>query len=797
MKESTFSWIYKPKDDSDTPHFTYNRESKQHACTHQLDDGTPCPYLNSTGHSQNMRRHLLRHKIKTPKKTKVSSGQPRLRLTVFPPTTDEENWAILFCLRGWAWRTKEDSVSETIRKQLMPGLPTRQALRDKTISVADRLRDAVLKRMAGPVTIMFDSGTVHERYLVFVVATTDMGCVVRSFRDDDELFGGTKFTSDNIGKAHAEVKKLVEKYGCYATHSVADNAANMQGAVATEQMHRCSAHVLQLAVKDVCEQVPMVTEALEILQNLPNDIKNKLPRAPETRWGYQTRRLLAASVGLCIMVIGLWLWKPLRVRIMLMTIMHKDYGNKILLMHKFWPLAPLAHVRPTLMEPRSSSEPCPFTTVHTPTPYKTPRKNHKRRQCIATGTVCAYHEPKLRGPGFRQVAAMDFVVLETRLKVEQAYNALLPFSVATDIVQADSATLWRSIAAWGQVLDAVPHAVRAVAYERFKYLIRGPYVVLAYFSPSVCLSNFVIENGAAILQAHVRSIVVALDPTAGQEFDTVAKHARRMKKPTCTEEEFFTFVHTWLHPKAPKIAALVRLLALSTPTEAAVERAFSVLKFINNDWRNRLEDDAVEGLLVCSTAYKTLHKVATTLAERDSKSRTPATQASRSQPSAESPAAQAPVEDVVVVDDDADDDEEDDDDDDGDDEGDEGSDDEEAVLVVREACQIILELTVALCARQPVAVPTRPTEHLGPQTRKKADICVICQKPCAEHGTYDHPIKAYLVCATHDCESRVSAGHAEISIPWHNIPNGEQLKKLHKALPSDLVAWMCPKCDLE
>jgi hypothetical protein len=133
----------------------------------------------------------------------------------------------------------------------------------------------------------------------------------------------------------------------------------------------------------------------------------------------------------------------------------------------------------------------------------------------------------------------------------------------------------------------------------------------------------------------------------------------------------------------------------------------------------------------------------------------------------------------------------------GDDDGGEGSDDEEAVLVVREACQTILELTVALCARQPIAVPTRPTEHHGVQTRKKADTCVLCHKPCADHGTYDHPIKAYLVCEMHDFDARVSASHAEISIPWHNIPHGEQLKKLHKALPSELVSWTCPKCDLE
>jgi hypothetical protein len=31
-------------------------------------------------------------------------------------------------------------------------------------------------------------------------------------------------------------------------------------------------------------------------------------------------RVAGPSVGLCIMVIGLWLWKPLRVRIILMTI---------------------------------------------------------------------------------------------------------------------------------------------------------------------------------------------------------------------------------------------------------------------------------------------------------------------------------------------------------------------------------------------------------------------------------------------------------------------------------------------
>jgi hypothetical protein len=90
----------------------------------------------------------------------------------------------------------------------------------------------------------------------------------------------------------SEAKALIEGGGGFVIGMVADNAANMQSDGILGAKIRCSAHVLQLIIKDITSTDVDCKRGVEILDEL--GATHKLPRVPETRRSYIVLRLSAA-----------------------------------------------------------------------------------------------------------------------------------------------------------------------------------------------------------------------------------------------------------------------------------------------------------------------------------------------------------------------------------------------------------------------------------------------------------------------------------------------------------------------
>jgi hypothetical protein len=239
-----------------------------------------CTY-KSTRHPANMRQHVKRvHGLNTPEKKRQRTLE---EFTAIAPLTWDETCAAAFAINGWSFNSVDPS-NEYLH-EIVPRLPARKTLRAATLSAAKKLADACLKRI-GVCTLCYDSGTVHRRYLLIVAATPSHAVVVRCKRFDTEM------TSEAINEVLQEAKALIEGGGGFVIGMVADNAANMQSDGILGAKIRCSAHGLQLIIKDITSTDVDCKRGVEILDEL--GATHKLPRVPETRWSYIVLRLSAA-----------------------------------------------------------------------------------------------------------------------------------------------------------------------------------------------------------------------------------------------------------------------------------------------------------------------------------------------------------------------------------------------------------------------------------------------------------------------------------------------------------------------
>jgi hypothetical protein len=372
--QSKFCWVLGFRSDDPTRRYFEPDEHGHWKCTMPTERGE-CKYVVPTGKSgqvSNLASHLRSHRVNEGPNPKLR--QPTLDgFKVMPDLSSHDKWSVIFACNGWSWSSAENPDVKSLLKELTIGLPDRKVLSAQTKLLAPRLRASVLSRLGPAVTLCYDSGTVHNTYLVFVAASADQHVIVRSFRKDDKLFKGEGFTAANITLAINDVRELIEKHGGNVVTYVADNASNMQGTDYITQ--RCAAHVLQLTMKD-CGRVAVVADALELLDQLDPDIKKLLPRTPETRWGYNVRRL--------------------------------------------------------------------------------------------------------------EHSVMYYSSMPDRNKVEQAIALLKPFQEATDLVQGHGATMFSCMAMWESLLRSCsePQA-HELASQRFQYMLRDAYVIIAYFSPTV------------------------------------------------------------------------------------------------------------------------------------------------------------------------------------------------------------------------------------------------------------------------------------------------------------------------
>ena len=197
----------------------------------------------------------------------------------------------------------------------------------------------------------------------------------------------------------------------------------------------------------------------------------------------------------------------------------------------------------------------------------------------------------------------------------------------------------------------------------------------------------------------------------------------------------------------------VLAVAGAAPSEATVERCFSVLKKLKDDWRSRMEEDVVEASLQAASCYTFLEECARGVEppphRRPARSETPmsqATQGTAASPPPNAPAADEEAEHEEVLD--------------SDEEVEEDEEDVEEVRdqvvaafgaapVTKEVFQFVLRLAIGTSQTRQVT-STKPKK--GPNTRAATDECQNCTEQCKTHSVVDPssnlpvPHPGYFVC---------------------------------------------------
>jgi hypothetical protein len=177
-------------------------------------------------------------------------------------------------------------------------------------------------------------------------------------------------------------------------------------------------------------------------------------------------------------------------------------------------------------------------------------------------------------------------------------------------------------------------------------MITEPYVALAFFAP-VTVKTF--EN-VTIVEDALEKYLSSIAAGCHDEFIRFKASAHRPSAGAVTLDSYRSYISNRIRPQYPTIATVLINLLAACPTEAAVERGFSFLKFIANDWRNRLEEETVEALLVLPSCHKMLKGISrdagTPVKASRSESKPLASQV-RSTPQRHEQPSQSPDPDVV------------------------------------------------------------------------------------------------------------------------------------------------------
>ena len=123
-------------------------------------------------------------------------------------------------------------------------------------------------------------------------------------------------------------------------------------------------------------------------------------------------------------------------------------------------------------------------------------------------------------------------------------------------------------------------------------LFNEPYLLLAYFAPSTDRGSDDACEVAPLVQTILESLGVEQPEWA--RVDTLIVDP---VPGAVTVEQYRAHISTHYRSGTPKVFKVLAGLLDASPSEASVERLFSVLKFSFNPWRNRASSELVNATL--------------------------------------------------------------------------------------------------------------------------------------------------------------------------------------------------------
>ena len=368
-----------------------------------------------------------------------------------------------------------------------------------------------------------------------------------------------------------------------------------------------------------------------------------------------------------------------------------------------------------------------------------------------------------------------------RRDLEEAAEFLRPFAVMTRALESDSATLFKCVAIVERFFqhlqrqkeklnDGSPLGrLRAQALatldlhscKRFAMLFNTPYVILAFFSPST-------DYNAPLtiaMESTVRTEMEKLDSSISLEWKIFSMKQIDPAKDVPITKELYE-AHLAKHfSTMPAISKVVRGLLNGSPSEAAVERMFSQLKFTFDQWRSRSSNSLMNHTLQITSAYRYFNskcfREPTTIEPSPQEPEVMQTpKRHRSEANAQATpttAGNATPSEAIELESESEDEE-----------------DFDEASEVHSLFDGILKWALERQHQAPAA-PSPAAD--GKRTRQAADACIDCGRPCRQH-----PNLGYLECQV--CHARRSVTH----LPrYQNMQGSNTHDKMD-------VAWVCEKC---
>jgi hypothetical protein len=373
-------------------------------------------------------------------------------------------------------------------------------------------------------------------------------------------------------------------------------------------------------------------------------------------------------------------------------------------------------------------------------------------------------------------ACLTSVPASSQAEVQEAMLFLEPFAIITDILQSDDASLWdtmrcfealstyfgemkRNVASspLGRARHTSILQIESVLETRSRMLFIKPYLMIAYFSPTLDRSTSTAELVAPI----VKNMLVLLDAEIELEWQRWTILVLDVVEGPVSREAYVEHLLP-LKKVCPKMHGIIINALGATPSEAAVERLFSRLKFTYNALKSRTRADSADITMQAVSLWHFFHPPRSIEDVNGEPQPETPWKRNRTESSTQS-ASPNPSPPAIVVEAEA-----------------EVVDDEGSFEVLEPVGDILHNIIVWNAPPQERAERPVPASTTS-RTRSAADACHDCHLPCRTHQ-----MQAYIV-----CDVCASARRSVVHAPTLARTLTAEEKSTHARVAA---IWTCKSC---
>jgi hypothetical protein len=198
-------------------------------CLYVAPNGTRCTSILARRNAPGRAEHLKRHGIDETTPPPAAKGTVDIRIALkamCPALTAQQHVLVLMCRFGLSNRIVDDEQFREVTNTKVSRNKVPELLGD----IAETLIDAALPNFA-TCTLAIDVGTVHQRYLAFVLVNSNGRALFYTMvADTDERVNG-HFTIPAVRAVVRDVLAALGRCQVNVCSIVADNASNLQGSV--------------------------------------------------------------------------------------------------------------------------------------------------------------------------------------------------------------------------------------------------------------------------------------------------------------------------------------------------------------------------------------------------------------------------------------------------------------------------------------------------------------------------------------------------------------------------------------